>query len=121
MARAKGLPKTGGRQKGTTNKLNADIKAMILGALHDAGGREYLARQAEENPAPFMALLGKILPTTLTGPNDGPIQVESLTPEQRAAEARALIDETFGAFLIHCGSVPVVYRSVNKGSAHGEG
>ena len=40
---------------------------MILGALDDAGGREYLARQAVENPGPFMALLGKVLPTTLEG------------------------------------------------------
>ena len=36
---------------------------MILGALDDAGGQRYLARQAIENPGPFLALLGKILPT----------------------------------------------------------
>ena len=35
---------------------------MILGALDDAGGQAYLARQAEENPGPFMALVGKVLP-----------------------------------------------------------
>jgi hypothetical protein len=39
---AKGQPKTGGRRKGTPNQLNADVKAMILGALHDAGGQQYL-------------------------------------------------------------------------------
>ena len=36
---------------------------MILGALEDAGGQRYLAGKAVENPGPFMALLGKILPT----------------------------------------------------------
>jgi hypothetical protein len=62
---AKGQAKTGGRRKGTPNKLNADVKAMILGALHDAGGRRYLLKQAEENPTAFLTLLGKILPTTV--------------------------------------------------------
>ena len=35
---------------------------MIIGALQDAGGQKYLARQALENPGPFMTLLGKIVP-----------------------------------------------------------
>lgn len=52
----------GGRQKGTPNKLNSDLRAMILGALNDAGGRSYLVQQAHNNPGPFMALLGKTLP-----------------------------------------------------------
>jgi hypothetical protein len=36
---------------------------MILGALDDAGGQDYLKRQAQQNPAAFMTLLGKVLPT----------------------------------------------------------
>jgi hypothetical protein len=31
--------KTGGRAKGTPNKLTRDLREMILGALADAGGR----------------------------------------------------------------------------------
>jgi len=31
-------------------------------ALDDVGAQAYLARQAEENPTAFLALLGKILP-----------------------------------------------------------
>src|SRR3954466_1497404 len=53
----------GGRVAGTPNKLTADIKGMILGALDKVGGQEYLARVAVENPAPFLALLGRILPS----------------------------------------------------------
>ena len=53
---AKGQPKTGGRRKGTPNKLNADVQAMILAALDMAGGVEYLARQAETNPSAFLGL-----------------------------------------------------------------
>ena len=57
----------GGRQAGTPNKNTAALKDMILGALDDAGGRAYLLRQADENPAAFMTLIGKVLPTTLAG------------------------------------------------------
>ena len=56
-----------GRPKGVSNKLTADIKEMIVGALSDAGGQAYLARQAEENPGAFMTLVGKVLPMQLTG------------------------------------------------------
>ncbi len=51
-----------GRRKGVLNKINADVKQMVLHALNEVGGVEYLAKQAEENPVAFMALLGKILP-----------------------------------------------------------
>src|SRR3954468_4159815 len=55
----------GGRVKGTHNKFNANLKAMILAALDKVGGEAYLARVAVENPAPFLALLGRILPSQL--------------------------------------------------------
>ena len=48
-----------GRPRGVPNKLNADLRAMILGALSEAGGQEYLARQANENPTAFLTLIGK--------------------------------------------------------------
>lgn len=49
---------------------------MILGALSDAGGQKYLLKQAKENPAAFMTLIGKVLPKdiALTGANGGPIR-----------------------------------------------
>lgn len=51
-----------GRKAGVPNKLNADIKDMIMGALQDAGGQAYLAKQAEDNPAAFMGLIGRVIP-----------------------------------------------------------
>lgn len=51
-----------GRAKGTPNKVTLGMKEMILGALEQAGGQQWLARQADENPVAFMALLGKLLP-----------------------------------------------------------
>ena len=54
-----------GRPKGALNKATRELKEMILGALDDAGGQDYLARQANENPVAFLSLIGKVLPTTL--------------------------------------------------------
>ena len=60
----------GGRVKGVPNGVNADIRSMILQALHCVGGVKYLARQAEENPAPFMALLAKVMPREMASGGD---------------------------------------------------
>lgn len=71
--------KTGGRQKGTPNKINSDLRQAILMATEaagDAGGMVgYLEQQARENPVPFMALLGKVLPMQVSGEGGGPLQV----------------------------------------------
>ncbi len=56
-----------GRRKGVPNKVTAALKDTILGALDRAGGEAYLARQADANPAAFLTLLGKVLPTQVTG------------------------------------------------------
>lgn len=72
-------PKTGGRAKGTPNKITTQLRDMILGALDDVGGQQYLAQQAKLNPGPFMTLLGKVLPTQLTGPGGGPLATIDLT------------------------------------------
>lgn len=73
-----------GRPKGHTNKVTKALKDMILGALSDAGGQEYLTRQADENPAAFMTLVGKVLPTTLTGDPNNPVVIQKIE--------RAIID-----------------------------
>jgi hypothetical protein len=72
-----GKPKTGGgSRKGKPNKLTAALKDMVLSALHEAGGVEYLKRMADENPGAFMTLLGKVLPLQLAGgPNGEAIQI----------------------------------------------
>ena len=51
-----------GRPKGKPNKINAEIREMIREALEEAGGTEYLVRQAEENPRAFLALVARIVP-----------------------------------------------------------
>lgn len=71
-----------GRVKGVPNKLTKELKAMILGALDDAGGQEYLRRQAEANPSTFLALIGKVLPLTIAGPGPRGEHSFTLTKEQ---------------------------------------
>lgn len=66
--------KTGGRVKGTPNKITKDLKEDILEAARLAGGEggtvAYLTTQALANPGPFMSLLGKVLPMQVEGTGD---------------------------------------------------
>jgi len=64
-----------GRPKGSVNKSSALLKDMILKALDGAGGVEYLQRQADENAASFLTLIGKVLPLQVTGDGGGPVIV----------------------------------------------
>lgn len=74
--RPKGTPKTGGRQKGTPNKVTADLKGAILAAFDQAGGVEYLAKLAITNSSAFCTLLGKVLPTTIAGDAENPLVMQ---------------------------------------------
>lgn len=84
--RPKGSPKIGGRVKGTPNKFTGELKEMILTALSEAGGVEYLVRQAEKSPTAFLALVGKVLPLQLTGENGGDIKVTWTISDNRLHE-----------------------------------
>lgn len=73
-----------GRPKGAVNKTTALLKDAILQAAQKAGGggedgiAKYLQSQAEKNPAPFIALLGKVLPMQVTGAEGGPIAFQEV-------------------------------------------
>jgi len=70
-----------GRHKGVPNKTTTQLKEALLLAATQAGGEDglvgYLLKQAKENPGPFMALLGKVLPLQLDV--SGRVTVESVT------------------------------------------
>ena len=81
--------KTGGRVKGTPNKLTKTLKESILEAAEKAGGPAgtvgYLTTQASANPTAFMGLLGKVLPMQIAGADNedgtpGEIIVRILDP-----------------------------------------
>jgi len=46
---------------------------MVLEALGELGGVKYLVEQGHKNPATFMALVGRIIPHEITGPDGGPL------------------------------------------------
>ena len=68
----KGTPGPG-RKPGVPNKNTALIRDMIAQALDNAGGVEYLTSIAQSHPAPFLALVGKVMPVQVTGEGGGPV------------------------------------------------
>ena len=66
-----------GRKKGVPNRITTLLKDQVLQALEESGGVAYLVTLARENPNAFSSLLGRIMPTQVTGPNDGPLQVDN--------------------------------------------
>lgn len=62
-----------GRPKGSRNKITSAIKDMVLTALDNAGGIEYLEAQANDNPTAFLTLLGKVLPLQVEAEHKGEI------------------------------------------------
>ena len=67
-----------GRPKGAQNKTTTALKDAILVAGEQAGGEAglvgYLRNMATTNPSAFLSLLGKVLPMTLAGDKDAPLQ-----------------------------------------------
>lgn len=76
-----------GKPKGAVSKTTALLKDAILKAAEAAGGDDglvgYLTDQAKDNPGPFMALLGKVLPMQVTGDGGGAIitRIELVGPD----------------------------------------
>lgn len=87
MAAPKGTCPSGGSRKGIPNRITADVRAMVLAALEQAGGQKYLVQQAGANPRAFLSLLGRLLPTQVTGKDDAPLIPESASDTERVAGA----------------------------------
>ena len=65
-----------GKPKGATNKTTKELKEMILKALDQSGGVEYLVERANDpkTASAFLTLIGKVLPMTVQGDPDNPVQ-----------------------------------------------
>lgn len=76
-----------GKPKGATNKLNREVKQMILDALEGAGGVDYLIERAGDprTASAFLTLVGKVLPLQVSGVDGGAIQ-QALTVQFIKAE-----------------------------------
>jgi hypothetical protein len=73
-----------GRPKGSQNKVTAALKDMILEALSNKGGVQYLEQQADENPTAFLTLVGKVLPLQVSGEGGGPLKLQVVSGVPRA-------------------------------------
>lgn len=82
--------KTGGRKKGTPNKVTVILKDGIMTAMEELGqdlkGKDgvigFLKRMAIRKPEQFMRLVEKLLPYQLTGKDGGPMQMIHKTREE---------------------------------------
>lgn len=65
-----------GRPKGAQAIVTRQLKEMILEALDNAGGVEYLEARANDprTAGAFLSLVAKVLPMQITGENGGPVQ-----------------------------------------------
>jgi hypothetical protein len=96
MAWPKGKPRAPnvGRRAGTPNKAET-IRNVTMAAFDELGGKAYLVRIGNENPAVFVSLLGRILPHELAT-SGGALKAEVLlrwmTPEM--ARNRGYIEAT---------------------------
>lgn len=64
-----------GRPKGASNKVTGQLKDMIMTALEEVGGIEYLKGQAKENAKTFLLLLGRVLPMQVSSDPDLPFEL----------------------------------------------
>lgn len=75
-----------GRKPGVPNRLNADLKHMILSALASVGGEAYLIEQAKNNPAVFLALLSKLIPRDVKASVSAEVEISLAERIKRARE-----------------------------------
>lgn len=83
---AKGNP---GKPKGATNKLNRELKTMILDALEGSGGVDYLMEKANDprTAGAFLTLVGKVLPLTVVGDKENPLEMRVTMIERKIVKA----------------------------------
>lgn len=84
MARHGGLRNNAGRPKGSQDKVPLRLKEMILQALDQVGGKEYLAARAVDCPNAFLTLLGKVLPMQVQGDPDHPVHLNAILVPAKA-------------------------------------
>lgn len=96
--------RTGGRAKGTSNKITRDMRESILQAFHKVGGRDWVVRLAQRRPDVAAMLFARIIPqetrvSLLASYQAMPIPVEARDPiPQIAQEARGdVLDAVYSA------------------------
>lgn len=67
--------KTGGRKRGTPNKLTTAFKDAVRTAYNGIGGHSAFAKWAKENPTEFYRIAARLIPTEIHTSTDMSINV----------------------------------------------
>jgi hypothetical protein len=68
--RPRGLPKTWGGKKNTSNKTTTAFRTDVLMTFEEIGGTEALVRWARRNPTEFYRICARLIPYEVIGPGD---------------------------------------------------
>ena len=88
MPRPKGIPKTGGRAKGTPNKATKTIREAWIEAFNLVNEQIPLHEWGAQNPEKFYPLATKLIPIDVTS-GDRPLAPSTIRVELVAAHADA--------------------------------
>ena len=87
-------------QGGTPNRINRDIKEMVLSALEKAGGENWFIRLAKaKDKRTFAQLVAKLMPTRLAGHDGGPLDAQVQTFQSGLANLNDAELEQFQALM----------------------
>ena len=67
--------KTGGRVKGTPNKLTTSFKTAVVLAFEGIGGHKTFQKWARKNQSEFYKIAARLIPTEVVGDADQPVAV----------------------------------------------
>jgi hypothetical protein len=104
MAKKKGAPKTGGRVRGTPNKVTRAFREAVSLVFDELGGTTYLVKWAKKNPTEFFRIASRLVPPgspIAIGPLSGSIADQGklvlgkmsegvITPEQASTVMHAI-------------------------------
>ena len=82
MPFVKGQPRPpgAGRKPGSRNLTSQKLRELVFKALEqqEGGAIGYLKMQAVQEPRAFLSLLGKLLPTQITGEDGDPVRITQI-------------------------------------------
>lgn len=84
-------PAGSGRKPGSRNLTSQKLKEIVFKALEqqEGGAIGYLKTQAVQEPRAFLSLLGKLLPTQITGEDGDPVRITQIELVPLVAAAAA--------------------------------
>lgn len=67
--------KSGGRKKGTPNKVTSSVKNAVLETFRNIGGVSHMTDWAKENPNEYYKLAARLIPTEIQADLTGNLTV----------------------------------------------